>query len=187
YFDRTTNELTLTPRVELIPPTPGEKRYTPPDRRGAAVDRFGNWYWIAESRTEILVYSEGSRDTTHFWASDDDPPCRPPHPGGAFAAIGPAPTRPPRLVLSGLAVTALHSLVVGTLSPAGLLVFDLHGGGPPRHLLWPAGRGFTPFDMAADPRGGLWILDRVAEQSLPVSARLWELDERFRVRTLLCS
>src|SRR4051794_20147331 len=77
YWDDSTNELTLLPRIDRIPTTPGESRLGPEDRRGAARDRYGNWYWIAESGTEILVFSEGSESTTHFWASDDVPLCVP--------------------------------------------------------------------------------------------------------------
>ena len=46
------------------------------------------------------------------------------------------------------------------MSPKGLLVFDLHAGGPPEQILWPATVDFRPFDMAPAPDGGLWILDR---------------------------
>jgi phage tail-like protein len=79
--------------------------------------------------------------------------------------------------LRGLAVTERHFLVVGTLDPAGLLVFDLHGGGPPVWLRWPEAVAFAPFDLAATPDGGAWVLDRPS----PGAARLWRLDRDLRL------
>src|SRR5262249_17804289 len=66
--------------------------------------------------------------------------------------------------------TSLHYLVVGTLDPQGLVVFDLHRGGDPRQLLWPASVPFVPFDFAAVPGGGVIVLDRQ-------NGRLWALGQ----------
>jgi phage tail-like protein len=55
-----------------------------------------------------------------------------------------------------------------------LLIFDLYSGGEPRQLFWPAGVDFTPFDMAARPGGGVWILDRDNHS-------YWALDRNFNV------
>jgi len=57
--------------------------------------------------------------------------------------------------LSGLAITRDHYLVVGVLKPQGLLVFDLHAGGAPVQMFWPAAVDFQSFDMAAAPGGGV--------------------------------
>jgi phage tail-like protein len=159
-------------------PARGNVPVTIDDRRGAAVDIYGNAYWIAANRTEILVQSSGSRKTTHFWSSLDDPRdprCRAAAPG-AFTPL-PSDTTPVAIAFSGLAVTSLHYLVVGTLDPAGLLVFDLHRGGEPRQLLWPAAVTFVPFDLAAAPGGGLIVLDRQ-------NRRLWGLDQTLGVVSL---
>ena len=68
-------------------------------------------------------------------------------------------------------------MVVGTVDPGGLLVFDLHAGGGPVFTLWPEELQFEPFDMATAPRGGVWILDR----GTPLEpARYWRLDSWLR-------
>lgn len=159
-----------------VVPRLGSKTGNDSDRRGAARDRFGNWYFISADRLEVQVYSAGCRETTHFWSTNDCSQCRPPV-SGTFKPVASElpPPCPPRL-LGGLAVTGDHYLVVGVLEPQGLLVFDLHAGGPPIQLLWPKQVEFAPFDMAPRPRGGVWILDRK-------NSRYWALDRHFRVLT----
>jgi phage tail-like protein len=162
------HELTLRPDVLRFPAAPLDRPPTPEDRRGAGRDRFGSWYWITAAQTQLLVRSAGSGETTAFW-----PPApraaRQPR-SGAFAAIEPpAPVAPQRL--AGAAVTDDHFLVVGTPEPAGLLVFDLQGGGAPSVLPWPVAK-FAPADMAPRPGGGVLILE---------GTRLWELDRHFAV------
>ena len=81
---------------------------------------------------------------------------------------------PAVLRFAGLAVTTDHYLIVGTLQPNGLLIFDLRGGGSPLALEWPAGSPFAPFDISASADGGAWILDRDAHA-------LWRLNRQFKV------
>jgi phage tail-like protein len=149
---------------------------TPPahaDRRGAGRDRFGNWYWIADDGRGIVSRSPRDRAPVPFWPGEA-PPCDPAPPAGDFAPVEtPAPAESPRL--QGLAVTADHYLVAGSLEPHGLLVFDLAAGGPPVALRWPAEVEFAPWDIAPTADGGVWVLDREHE-------RLWSLDRLFRVR-----
>lgn len=140
-------------------------------RRGAARDRYGNWYWIDNDPSVLLVNSSGSGETTRFWPSPVDEPA--PAAGGFGAQQG-NPDSPQ--VMAGAAVTEDHYLVVGTSEPPGLLVFDLRGGGAPDRLRWPGGLPFTPFDLAPRAGGGVWVLDRAA-------ARYWELDRSLRVVT----
>src|SRR5205085_10711199 len=151
----------------------GNKPPTIGQRRGAAQDRFGNFYWIDASSNELLVNSSGTSVTTHFWASRDEISHGCNANDGGFGVLSPEPPALP-LAFSGLAVTELHFLVVGVLEPKGFLVFDLFHGGPPRQFVWPAGIDFVPFDMAPAPGGGVWILDRA-------NRRLWALAGRFGV------
>ena len=81
----------------------------------------------------------------------------------------------PSLRLSGLTVTRGHFLLVGTRHPAGLLIFDLHGGGPPTLLPWPGGDQAGPFVFSADTAGGAWLLEQT-----PGSTRVWYLDASLR-------
>ncbi|HEX7838556.1 MAG TPA: phage tail protein, partial [Kofleriaceae bacterium] len=164
------SELTLEPTLFRFPP-PVVAPHPVEARRGAARDRFGNWYWIGPGANQARVLSSGSRQITDFWPL---PPTASDPPPGAFRpAEAPAPAPAPEQ-RAGLAVTLDHYLIIGTLAPAGLLVFDLHAGGAPRHLVWPEGVPFAPFDMAASSDGRLWILDRIHR-------RTWVIDRHLGV------
>ena len=171
-WDEERGVLQLCPLLFNFPASPGDRLPRLEDRRGAACDCFGNWYWIAEDRLEIRFLPAGRRQAEHFWSSTDPTSQCPQEGRGEFQpSQPPAPASP--LTLSGLTVTHLHYLAVGVLDPAGLLVFDLHGGGAPLQICWPDEVPFEPIDMAAAPGGGLWILDR---QPL-----YWAVDRHFRV------
>jgi phage tail-like protein len=62
--------------------------------------------------------------------------------------------------------------VVGTVEPAGLLIFDLHTNVEPIWIEWPD--AFTPLDLAPANDGGVWVLDQGR------SPRYWWLDHTFR-------
>jgi phage tail-like protein len=166
-------EITLGARVNLFRSAPGNQPPTIDQRRGAAQDRFGNWYWIDASGHELLVNSSGTSVTTHFWAPQDEIARAREAQNGEFGVLSSQVPAPP-FSFSGLAVTELHFLVVGLIEPKGFLVFDLFRGGPPRQFAWPAEIDFVPFDMAPAPGGGVWILDRA-------HGRLWALDRSFAV------
>ncbi len=178
-WDDDRDELTLLPRLFQFVAAAKDVPPAIDDRRGAGRDRFGTWYWISENGTEILVASAGTQVTSHFWSPCDGVECRRREAAGGFAPAS-ARAAPPTWPLSGLAVTEDHYLVVGVLRPAGLLIFDLHAGGPPRQMLWPEGIGFSPLDMAPMPGGGVWILDRDRRQLQP-GTRYWGLDRFFSV------
>jgi phage tail-like protein len=167
------SEVTLGVRVNLFASAPGNQPPAIDQRRGAAQDRFGNWYWIDASGNELLVNSSGTSVTTHFWASQDEAARIRLAQDGEFGVLDPQlPAQ--QLAFSGLTVTELHFLVVGVVEPKGFLVFDLFHGGPPRQFVWPSEIDFAPFDMAPAPDGGVWILDRS-------NRRLWALDRSFAV------
>jgi len=168
-------ELTLPTQVFQFPSSPQSVEPGLAARRGADADAYGNWYWIDDSETLILVRSVGSGAVTPFWSvggatASESIPAQ-----GDFSAR--TIERPTPATLRGLTVTVDHYLLVGVVQPAGLLVFDLHAGGPPRQLLWPA--GFQPFDMASGTSGA-WILDRAPTRT-STAARLWRLDRRLNV------
>jgi phage tail-like protein len=171
-------ELTLAPHVFRFQSASKNQAPSIGDRRGSASDQYNNWYWIGATEREILVRSSGSGLTTHFWSSTDDPrPVMPLAPGG-FQSLEPAPPQTDA-VLRGLAVNAHHYLVVGTVNPGGLFVFDLHAGGPPRRLCWPVdGAAFAPFDMSAVADGTVLILDRDNQ-------RVWSVDRTLTAALLV--
>jgi phage tail-like protein len=180
-WDSVRSELTLWPRLYLFTApkrsvsSPSEQSPLLDQRRGAARDRFGNWYWIDRSRGSIAVNSVGSDTTSTFWPLRPDALPQPAPSKGDFQPVETPPPCPP-LTYSGLAVTEDHYLVVGVVEPAGLLIFDLYGGGPPRQVVWPSSVPFAPFDMAPRPGGGVWILDRT-------NVRYWALDRHLNVIT----
>lgn len=167
------SELTLRPKLQAFPPPKNDHAPTEEDRRGAARDRYGNWYWIDERREGIMVRSVGSKQTSVFWTSarsqarNTDPAQ-----AGRFRPVDEKPAEPLRL--QGLTITDEHYLVVGVVTPPGLIVIDLHAGGPPIQYCWPDTVPFVPYDMAAIAGGGFWVLDKA-------NKRLWLMDRQFNV------
>lgn len=165
-------------------PTPtGASLLAMRDRRGAAADRYANLYWLDDASTGIRVRAPSWTSSVQLW------------PVAASCAQTTADFSPTEsteevpLQLRGLAVTADHFLVVGVLAPSpGLLILDLHAGGPPTYRHWPDaldGRPFQPWAIAARPGGGVQILDLADEVETPHEAsglaRLWTLDGHLRI------
>jgi phage tail-like protein len=172
FWDSTRQELMLHPQRFEFVSSPFDTRPTLANRRGAGCDRFGNWYWIDETERNILVNSSGSQTTSLFWTPSEAPDAdRKNDEAGFRSATQHIPGA--SLTMQGLAVTDDHYLVVGTTAPAGLLIFDLYGGGSPHRSVWPG--SFAPFDMAPRPGGGVVILDRD-------NRRVWVLNRDLTVR-----
>jgi phage tail-like protein len=171
-WDEARQEVTLWQEAFRFSAAKSERPVAVEDRRGAARDQFGNWYWIAPDRHSILVCSSGSQTASTFWPVTEGE-TTPPVEDGSFRPA--APAVPTVMTLQGLTVTEDHYLVAGCIEGAhgfGLFIFDLYSGGPPRERVWPA--PFEPFDLTAREGGGLWALDKEKH-------RLWEIDRRFDV------
>src|SRR5215203_16269 len=167
-WDKDLNEITLQKRVFKFTAAPKDKKPELETRRGGARDRYGNWYWIDESGTKIRVLSTGSKRVSDFYPATSSE-CAPLKQSG-FQPVERLEKTP--VALRGLCVTIDHYLVVGTLEPAGLLVFDLFSVGEPRRIVWNADTAFAPYDMAARRCGGVFVLDRD-------NRRYWTLDRGF--------
>ncbi len=175
--------------LEPLPAWPRQPKARPlgrRQRRGAGRDGYGNVYWIGEGRDEIRYLPAGTYEAGRLWpAKELFEACEPAAGSDFLPCPRPVPAALP--VLSGLAVTRCHYLVAGTRGrggaglarPAGhdgLLLFDLHGGGPATWLRWPEALDFAPFDLAPAADGGLWVLDVAAAHT-----RLWRLDRWLAV------
>jgi phage tail-like protein len=175
-WDEKTRALTLRPLLLLFPRGQRVMPLQPSARRGAAVDRYGNWYWISNDQQRIFWRPSGSNRSQVYWTQTPTPRSVP---AGVFH-----PQREEHPViaeLAGMAVTTSHYLIVGNVTQGGLFIFDLHAGGEPLLLLFPESPSsppsrFAPFDMAPAPNSGVWVLDRTHRV-------YWGLDRHFRVIT----
>lgn len=172
-WDTLRNELTLQPLPVDLPSTSGEAPLTWQARRGAAADRNGNIYRVADDNRSVLVWSCGSGNETVFWPVETVSAAQ--RIEGDFTGEAPAASPAADRYLA-LTVTCEDYLVVAYERGAqrGLLSFDLLAGGDPVRTAWPAAVALEPFDMCAREGGGLWALDRVNQ-------RLWELDRTLAV------
>ena len=169
-WDSERSELTLRPLLFQFVTPPKD---TPPSlsvRRGAARDRYGNWYWVDATARRILVLRVAEQEAETFWPFEGATTAT--TNAGEFRPVQEEHPAPARFL--GLTITDDQYLVVGMLEPGGLLVFDLFDTAAPLRILWPAEVPFAPFDMAAAPGGGLWILDRD-------NRRFWGLDRHFNI------
>lgn len=171
YWDANSASVTLRPQLPIFARGRQTARLDVADRRGAASDRFGTWYWIGNDRQTLWRSPAATTRAVLYWQQTKPPVAS--SDGAFISQAAPAPAAE----LGGLTVTAHHYLLVGILQPAGLLIFDLHAGGEPLRLSFPAGEAFAPFDLAATNDGGAWVLDRA-------NRRLWAIDRFFRLLSL---
>ncbi len=156
--------------TQRFPPRPGEPRLTPNDRRGADCDCFGNWYWIEADQRSIRTWRAG-QEASAYW-STDALGSNGTASEGDFQDKAEAGAPYADLVLSGLCVNTRHFLLVGTLEPAGMLVFDLHAAGGPVFTTWDPHFEIEIHDLDCAVTGATWILDRTRRL-------LWQLDARM--------
>jgi phage tail-like protein len=166
----------LTETLYVFPVSSSAAPLSAADRRGAAQDQYGNTYWVAPARDEILFQAATQNNVQqpaqHFWSGKDVSLAPDQGDPAGFAPVSVASAT--SFVFGGLAVTTDHYLLVGVIDSPGLILFDLYSGGPPMQYRWPAGTPFAPFAIAAASDGGAWILDRQ-------NRRFWALDPYFRV------
>jgi phage tail-like protein len=156
-WDGEADEITLQKHLFKFAASPKDTKPKLDNRRGAARDRYGNWYWIDETGLKIKVLSTGSNTVSDLYpfATRD----RAQEIKSDFQPVEISEPKMP-VKLCGLAVTIDHYLVVGTCEPTGLLVFDLFSAGEPRRILWRDEVKFIPFDITARYSGGVFVLDR---------------------------
>ncbi len=178
-WDDKSDELTLRPdvvRVSRRPPRPARRGSSTAAAPAPTSSATGTG--SGRSASTILVESAGDGSTAQFWPGHGEPAPAPKR-LGTFGPAEPVPAPPPAERYAGGAVTDDHFLVVGTIDPPGLLVFDLLLGGPPSRLPWPPGTDFRPFDIARRPGGGVFVLD--AQNPDTGNQLVWELDRNFHV------
>ncbi len=177
-YDADDRCVTLRPLIEQVPRRSDEPRLEASDRTSAVRDRYGSWYWIDPSApARIVVRNAGDEQVASFWSpetaehsrargADEDSPFRP-----VESASASTPS-----ALGALTMTTDHRLVVAASSPAHLLVFDLHAGGPPQRIPWGGEGTFAPADATPRPGGGLYLLDTPED----APARMWAVNRTFR-------
>ena len=136
----------------------------PGSRAGGVFDAYGNLYALAADGLSLRIRSSGSGAISTFWPLAEA--CGALVAGHGLAPSGQgvgtvfAPLPPdvavPAPVLDALAVTTGHYLVAASGAASGLLIFDLHGGGPPLFQSWPAMP--APQALMALDDGGLALL-----------------------------
>ena len=137
-------------------PVPAAARLVPADRRGAAVDRFGNHFWISPDRHSLA----GARGRPHqaflWWPPPSTPGPRPT--GRSRRArsrlpddLGSAAWRSPRTTTWWLGVLDLPGN--GRRRPVCWCSTWPEAGH--RSTWWPSALGVRPFDLTALPGGGV--------------------------------
>ncbi|RKH46958.1 hypothetical protein, partial [Corallococcus sicarius] len=72
-WDAVRAEVSLRAELYQFVAGTGDRQPKLEDRRGAARDRYGNFYWIGADGRTVKVLSSGSRRTTDFWPVAPEP------------------------------------------------------------------------------------------------------------------
>lgn len=179
WWDREKKNISLSPIIEQLSELEQGELLSQEYRRGAAYDHYGNIYWINDGRNGIDYQPAATPlQRGQFWHTDNLTSSHQDYPAHGDFQTTDETELIVNPVLSGLAITTREYLVVGTLAPAGILIFDLHAGGPPEWLCWPQQIKFNPLDMSCSPGGGVWILSHDESSG---EASVWYLDKDFRL------
>src|SRR5262245_22603084 len=81
-WEQQSRTLTLRPLLSLFPRGQRALPLQPSARRGAALDRFGNWYWISNDQQRIFWQPFGRTRPQVYWTQIAAPI---PTPRGEFA------------------------------------------------------------------------------------------------------
>ncbi|HEX9373531.1 MAG TPA: hypothetical protein VF897_21130, partial [Roseiflexaceae bacterium] len=142
-YNQARESVGLETLVFTFPQPQGDRALTLADRRGAARDSYGHWYWIGADRQSIRVRWSEALAAAHYWSAADPRACLN-TPAGRFAPK--EEQAPADEQLAGLAVTSGHYLVVGSPERESLLIFDLlSGGAAPLRIALSTFAGATPF------------------------------------------
>lgn len=144
----------------------------PTSRAGGVFDAYGNLYSLNAEGTAIRIWSSGSGNITGFWPLPDAPAAQPEP--GSFGPCAPAAPAAP-LVMDALTVTSGHYLVAASAAAGGLLIFDLHGGGPPLPQPWgamPAPQALLALDDGGVALFSAGVLHRLGPDLRPCVPRV---------------
>lgn len=135
--------------------------------RGGVFDAHGNLYALSNDRRSVLIRSANGGTISTFWpvggeregsgAIEGSRTGRPePASTAATFHAAQAVAASADVQIDALTVTSRHYLVCACSELQGLLVIDLHGGGPPLFQPWPGLRPVTA--MVALEDGGILLL-----------------------------
>lgn len=171
-WDPERQAVTLQPHLFRWRTLSSDRPTSPADRRGAAQDRWGYFYWISPDQTGIIRRRADGSPAALWWSltewtelaggalSDVDRGPIKGIPGRATGEFGPVrPLAPLTLELRTLSSTTDGYLIAAAAKPAGLCLFDLWGGTPPAFYPWPLSDPFQPIAAAVGPSGCLFVLD----------------------------